>query len=239
MIPKATTRRARWAAVTAMGALLSRGMQSLPIAPHGSTAVDLRAAAQPAGGGASELDQFERFVAGRTAAREALEQADPIDPQPARGGRAASATSRAPMRGAGRNAVGTRERQVRAERPVSGGQPAVDQGSSTRAARSASRSPPSRTPSQSARGRPTGGNVPAPPIDSSKGSTCRRRDPNGSRAASTRVLERRTQESQRQVQAIEADPANVATAARHTGGAHPIDQRRRPRRRAVRAAAPR
>jgi hypothetical protein len=31
VIPKATTRRARWAAVTAMGALLLRGMQSLPI----------------------------------------------------------------------------------------------------------------------------------------------------------------------------------------------------------------
>ena len=33
VIPKATTRRARWAAVTAMGALLLRGLLSLPIHP--------------------------------------------------------------------------------------------------------------------------------------------------------------------------------------------------------------
>ena len=126
MIPKATTRRARWAAVTTMGALLSRGMQSLPNRPHGSTAVDLRRCSA-AGAGASKLHQFERFIPGGAATREALEESDPIDPHRHPKVRRLL-HEQCPDGRAGRDAVGAGKRQMRTEWTILSHPSDVDQG---------------------------------------------------------------------------------------------------------------
>ena len=130
-------------------------------------------------------------------------------------------------RRAGRDAVGAGEGQVRPERSVSAVQPARLRAPSTATARPQLVPRPHRRPSQRARGslgrreRPGAGR-------------CRRRTARSSRASvedrlrvgRTRSVGRRTEEAEREVQPVEADPAHVTAAARHPERA---DRRRRGR----------
>ena len=170
---------------------------------------------------------LDRLVAGRAAAGQALEQADLIGTerhvevgrgrdQPARRSRAPAGTpsARASVR-CGRNGLSSMaqpaSRSARVDR--------------RRQRRRAPADPPG-TPSHSARGRPADGNAPAPPIEMSNGSTRPRpRARTASAAASDPLLERRPEEAEGQVEAVEADPADVTAAARDAVGPDPLDER--------------
>ena len=74
-------------------------------------------------------------------------------------------------------------------------------------------SAPSAMPSHRARGRPAGGNDPAPRIATSKAGTSAGRDPDRLGGGFDPLVDGRTEEAKRQVQPIEPDPADVAAAA--------------------------
>ena len=104
-------------------------------------------------------------------------------------------------------------------------QPAARKAASTEAARAMSSGWPTRTSSHSARGRPAEGNAPAPPIEMSKGRPVPAADAGRLGRCSDPILERRAQEAERQVEAVEADPSDVTAAARDAIGANLLDER--------------
>ena len=153
---------------------------------------------------------------------------------------AAASASFAPIAEPAGDAVGSGERQVRAGT-------ASDRGTtrhrasarSTAAARVDSSPAPSVIPSHRARGRPTGGKAPAPWIGDVKGGDLAADAPDRIGGRFDAVVQCGTQEPERQVQAVEADPADVASAARDAVCPDAIHQRRRPRRSPPPAAGPR
>ena len=159
--PRARTRRRRCAAVTRPSSLLLRGQRGAAVPVRSMVAPGCRPATLQ--GGVRPGRDLERLVAGRPAAGQALEQADRsarnrtsrsrrgLDQPAPMAAPAGTPSARASVR-CGRN--GSRRAPSRRPRAlVDAGQPR---------ARSSS---PSRTPSQSARGRPGDGKAPAPPID--------------------------------------------------------------------------
>ena len=197
----------------------------------------------PAHPASAKIDGLDRLIAGGSTTCQALEQADPLRPE-----------AKVHVRRGGDQAVGDRtasghavrpgEREMGSERFGSNVQPASVRAPSTAAASSASAVSPSRSPSQSARGRPFVGKAPAPPIETSNGSAAAAATMTAARAASTRSsrvgpmkrsvrwrpssLTQRTSRPPPGTPAARTPSTSAATVAVVSGGSGTATNRRRP-----------
>ena len=129
------------------------------------------------------------------------------------------------------DAVRTGEGQVRPERSVVGRPAALDQGAVERAPRGCRHpgDPLDRRPATGPGVAGGVGNAPAPAMPTSNGAIDGGRVADRLARPARRAPGRRSEEPEREVQAVEADPADVAAAARHAAAARTaLDERRPP-----------
>ena len=170
---------------------------------------------------------MERLVARRAPAEDAPEEDDAIDARTARRGRARPPRARGPPPDARRTPSVRPIVRCGANGRVSSTRPHSPAAAVRPSARFARRSAPSATPTHRLRGRARLGNAPPPASATSKGASALA---NASAAASSggrRSSRRRSEEAQRQVQPVDADPADPRRAVAHARPA-PARSARRP-----------